>query len=186
MNTSIQEKNRTKILEAAEKVLQDIGRDELSIRKVADKAGVQAPTIYRIFEDKQGLLNSLAEQGFKRYMATELPSSSKSLVDDLRIGWDFHVKFGAKNPDLYEIMYGDVYAGQFTPAARIAHKGFTDLLLKLDDADLLCVSKKEAMFVAFSTASGAVRSILSLPDFSEVETYSQNLRETMVQSIIKK
>jgi len=47
----------------------------VTTRSVALAAGVQAPTIYRLFGDKSGLLDAVVEHGFASYMARKPPST---------------------------------------------------------------------------------------------------------------
>ena len=60
---------REKIVEAAAALLNEGGREAISTRAVSAAAGVQAPTIYRIFGDKQGLLDAVASHGFVSYLS---------------------------------------------------------------------------------------------------------------------
>ena len=59
---------RERIVEAAAALLAQGGREAVSTRAVSAAAGVQAPTIYRIFGDKQGLLDAVASRGFAEYV----------------------------------------------------------------------------------------------------------------------
>ena len=68
-------------------------------------AGVQAPTIYRLFGDKDGLLDALAEHVFSAYVAGKAPSATTDdPVADLRAGWDTHIGFGLANPELFALL----------------------------------------------------------------------------------
>ncbi len=55
--------SKDKIIEAAFELLEEVPEiDKLSMRKVAKKLGVQAPAIYWHVENKQALLQSMAEE----------------------------------------------------------------------------------------------------------------------------
>ena len=86
---------RERILAAALNLLSSGGRDAVTTRAVAEAAGVQPPVIYRHFEDKEGMLDALAEHGFARYLAQKCvrPRQLEPL-DSLRVGWDEHIAFG--------------------------------------------------------------------------------------------
>lgn len=94
-----------RIVAAATRLLAEGGREAVSTRAVAAAAGVQAPTIYRLFGDKQGLLDAVAQQGYAGYVADKLTRrTSDDPVADLRRGWRLHLEFALANPALYVLM----------------------------------------------------------------------------------
>src|SRR3954470_7132492 len=82
---------RGRIVAAAARRLAEGGPDAVSTRAVSAAAGVQPPTIYRLFGDKEGLLDAVAAHGFQAYLATKtIVPQSDDPVADLRRGWDLH------------------------------------------------------------------------------------------------
>ena len=53
---------RRVILDATEALLLEVGHEGLSVRKLVDRCGYSAPTIYHHFKDKDGLIDALLEQ----------------------------------------------------------------------------------------------------------------------------
>ena len=53
------------ILKATQALLLAEGAESLSIRKVSERCGYSAPTIYHHFGDKQGLVDALLEERFR-------------------------------------------------------------------------------------------------------------------------
>ncbi len=99
---------RARLIEVAAQLLATGGREAVSIRAVAAAAGTQAPTIYRLFGDKAGLLSAVAEHGYVAYLETKPPRKiTAEPVQELRTGWDAHIEFGLANPALFTLMYGD-------------------------------------------------------------------------------
>jgi len=79
---------------------------KVTTRSVALAAGVQAPSIYRLFGDKNGLLDAVAEHGFASYVAQKPPvDTDDDPVESLRAGWNLHVGFGLANPALFRLMH---------------------------------------------------------------------------------
>ena len=66
--TAAADNTRARIVAAAAGLLTKGGREAVSTRAVSAAAGVQAPTIYRLFGDKQGLLEAVASHGFTTYL----------------------------------------------------------------------------------------------------------------------
>jgi AcrR family transcriptional regulator len=99
---------RERILAAATELITG-GSDAVTTRAVAEIAEVQAPTIYRLFEDKEGLLNAVAERVFATYAAEKARSvPCQDAVDDLRVGWDAHVAFGVTYPAVFSLLYATI------------------------------------------------------------------------------
>jgi len=182
--TETQDQNRQRILDATEHLLRESGRDALTVRAVAEAAGVQLPTIYRLFVDKVGLLEAVVERGFLRYMAIEpAPNPNPSELDLLRHGWDIHVRFGRENPELYSLMYGDFSMRKDSPALAAAQRGLQGLFDRVARAGLLRLSQEEAQLRAFASASGAVVALQFLPPGSHAEAILVRLREDLIQTV---
>ncbi len=60
---------RDRIVDVAADLLRASGRAAVTTRAVSEAAGVQAPTIYRLFGDKEGLLDAVAEREMTRFSA---------------------------------------------------------------------------------------------------------------------
>lgn len=97
---------REALLNAAEELLAGSPDGEISTRAVCDAVGVTQPVLYRIFRDKQGLLDALAEVGLQRYAARKqgLEVTSDPAAD-LRAGWDDHMAFAIEHPAIYRLMF---------------------------------------------------------------------------------
>ncbi|MFC8836836.1 TetR/AcrR family transcriptional regulator [Streptomyces griseoincarnatus] len=114
----------------AAKLLEEGGSEAVSARAVA-AAGITAPALYRMFDDKDRLLTELAAYGFEMYLAEKreaLPLAPDDPVADLYRGWDLHVGFGVRHPAFYMLMYGTVQPGRCPPAADEAHSLLVTLL----------------------------------------------------------
>lgn len=97
---------RKDLLAAAEEQLVGSPDGDVSTRAVCEAVGVTQPVLYRIFRDKQGLLDALAEVGLERYALRKAGLEvSADPVRDLLDGWDDHMAFAAENPALYRLMF---------------------------------------------------------------------------------
>lgn len=94
------------MIEAAERLLATSSDFDISTRAVCEAVGVTQPVLYRIFGDKRGLLDAVAEAGLERYAAhkAELKQTGDP-VADLHAGWDDHMAFARDNPALYQLMF---------------------------------------------------------------------------------
>ena len=93
-----------RILSAALRLLDEGGIEAVSTRAVASDAGVQAPAIYRLFGDKQGLLEAAAERGYADWVAGKgARARPDDPVDALRAGWDEAIEFGLAHPAMYRV-----------------------------------------------------------------------------------
>jgi len=89
---------RERIIEAAAKLVAEGGIEAASTRAVTAAAGVQAPTLYRLFGDKQGLLDAVAAHGFDTYLVSKQAQlKTDDPIADVGAGFDLHVEFGLAN-----------------------------------------------------------------------------------------
>ncbi|GAA1528835.1 TetR/AcrR family transcriptional regulator [Streptomyces albidochromogenes] len=96
---------RARILEVAAGLVARSPDGDISTRAVCEAAQVGAPALYRHFGDKEGLLSAVVDHGFDQYLATKRQREpGPDPVQDLRDGWDGHVDFALRNPNLYRLM----------------------------------------------------------------------------------
>src|SRR5215213_11418961 len=94
-------------MDAAREMFVEEGYANVSMRKIADKIGYSATTIYLYFKDKNDLLHRICEQTFARlaqnikaiYMLSDNP------LEKLRSGLREYIYFGLKHPSQYEIVF---------------------------------------------------------------------------------
>lgn len=176
---------RERIVEAAAALLDEGGREAVSTRAVSAAASVQAPTIYRLFGDKQGLLDAVATHGFRAYLAEkadQVPSDDP--VEDLRTGWDVHVSFGLANPALYALIYGEPRPGRSTPAATAAAELLAKRIRRVAEAGRLRVSEERAAQVVHAAGCGTTLTLIAEPPDRRDLAVSTLTREAVLASII--
>src|ERR1700712_445260 len=98
---------RGRIVEVASRLLRDEGPSAVTPKGVAEQAGGQAPTISRLFGDKDGLLEAVAEYTLAQYVASKATVAQGNSaagvhpMDDLRAGWDMQIDFSLANPAVF-------------------------------------------------------------------------------------
>ncbi|MDA0178710.1 TetR/AcrR family transcriptional regulator [Solirubrobacter phytolaccae] len=157
------EDTRERIVSAAAELLAAGGREAVTTRAVGTAAGVQAPTIYRLFGDKRGLLDAVAEWGFATYLSgKDFWVANRDPVENLRAGMDLHVEFGLTHPDLYALMYGEPRPTP-SPAATHARSILAGHIRAIAAAGRLRVSEAHAVHVIHATGCGSVFALLEQP-----------------------
>ncbi len=155
---------RDRIIAAAGDLLTEGGQEAVSTRAVSAASGVQTPAIYRIFGDKDGLLDAVATYGFDRYLKAKTAlGQSDDPVDDLRRGWDLHVAFGLANPALYSLIYGRPRPGVESTAMRLASEVLVGQIERIARAGRLRVTEERAVHLIHSAGSGMTFALIALP-----------------------
>jgi len=177
--------NRDRIVDAATELLHEGGRSAVSTRAVCARAGVQSPTIYRLFGDMDGLLDAVAAHGFATYLAGKTARGSVAdPVDDLRAGWDQHIEFGLTQPDLYLLMYGEPPLGGPPPPAAVAGmEVLGERIRRIAEAGRLRVPQDRATMLVHAAGSGTTLTLIATPPDQRDPGLSELAREAVIAAI---
>lgn len=97
---------RRSILDATEALLLEEGEERFSIRRLVERCGYTAPTIYHHFGDKTGLIDALLDERFDRFarQMKRVPRGDDS-VAYLRAMGLAYVRFGLRNPTHHQLLF---------------------------------------------------------------------------------
>ncbi len=182
--SSSRDDTRVRIVASAVNLLNNGGRDAVTTRAVADAAGVQAPTIYRLFGDKHGLLDAVAEHGFATYLKEKtIRKPGRDPVEDLRIGWDLHVEFALSHPAIYLLMYAEPRPGVKSPAAEMSYRILKEHIRRVAAVGRLRFSEERAADLFHASGCGTVLTLLAKADGSRDMSLSEIAREAAIAAI---
>ena len=100
---------RHALLKGAIDLIADVGIDNLSLRKLAERVGVSRTAPYHHFSDKNDLLCAIAAVDFRsrHESAKELfADASKTQREKFEQHIFRYIRFAVDNPDRYELMFG--------------------------------------------------------------------------------
>jgi AcrR family transcriptional regulator len=178
--------HRARVLAAAMKLLAEGGQEAVSTRAVAVEAHTQPPTIYRLFGDKQGLLDALAAHGWAEHFKDESAMSpSGDPVEDLRTGWQLNIAFALANPALFSLMYGSGQPSRVeSPAALAAREHLMSYLRRIAQAGRLGVTVERAARLVQAAGSGVALALISAPEDQRDMGMSDLAREAVIRAIV--
>ncbi|MGX5656594.1 TetR/AcrR family transcriptional regulator [Geodermatophilus nigrescens] len=170
---------RAAVVEAAARLLREHGVAGVTTRAVAQAAGVQAPTIYRHFGDKDGLVDAVAEHVMAGYAARESAAADDGdPVADLRAAWDAHVGFGLANPELYGLFSAPARSA-VSPATAAGIAVLRARVRRLAAAGLLRVDERRAVAMVHAAGTGTVLALLGMP----ADARDAGLAEAMFEAL---
>jgi AcrR family transcriptional regulator len=175
---------RHRILAAAAALIAQGGRDAATTRAVSAAAAVQAPTIYRLFGDKDGLLAAVAEHVFATYVVDKAQAvdDDPDPVQALRLGWDTHVAFGLAHPDLFRILSTDPRPP--TPAMIAGQQVLAGRINAIARGGRLRIPEERALGLLQAAGIGTVLTLLGLPPDQRDPGLSVAMREAVLGTMI--
>ncbi|WP_405089933.1 TetR/AcrR family transcriptional regulator [Micromonospora sp. NBC_01392] len=162
------EDTRAAIVDAAAWLLHRSGPGAVTTRGVAERAGVQAPTIYRLFGDKDGLLEAVAEQVLATFVADKATAVAAATaadvdpLDDLRASWRRQIEFGLGNPAVFRLL-NDPERASGSPAARLGRQILETRVHRVAAAGRLRVPEPHAVDLIHAAGVGTVQTLLATP-----------------------
>lgn len=172
---------QARILLAAQAIIAASGIEAATTRNVAVAAGVQAPTIYRLFGDKDGLLLAVAEKVLADYALDKAARPrTDDPVADLRDGWDAHVAFAMAHPDIFRII-----AAQATtsPALRQGSQVLLGKIEAVAQAGRLRMPRARAMDLFHAAAHGVILLYLRQPVQDRDPGLSDQARDAAIAAL---
>lgn len=189
MAVETREALRARITREAAALLADGGPAAVTTRGVAEAAGVQAPTIYRLFGDKDGLLEAVAEHTMAAQVAAKAryaraaASGGIDPLEDLREGWAGQVEFGLANPALFRLL-SDPDRVRHSAAARAGREVLDARIRRLAAAGLLRVSQERAADLLQAAAIGAIQTLLSRDEADRDPELSDVMLDAVLAQIL--
>lgn len=89
------------IATAARELLEDEGPDGLSMRRLADRLGIRAPSIYKHVPDKEALEDAVISDGFEELAGVLAEASGEGGLEGLAAAYR---GFAKRHPHLYRLM----------------------------------------------------------------------------------
>jgi AcrR family transcriptional regulator len=155
------------LIQAGVEILSKEGIEGLSLRKVAQRAGVSHNAPYSHFPDKQSLIAAISTEGFKQ-LYEELDTAVSTYANDpkrqLQEGAWAYVQFAMSNTDTFKIMFSGVLdkEKEYPAFVEISQKTFhrvVDIVRACQDAGILSATPPELVAVS---VWGQIHGIISL------------------------
>ena len=155
------------LIKAGVEILSKEGIEGLSLRKVAQKAGVSHSAPYSHFPDKQSLIAAISTEGFHQLYSeldAAILANPKSPKKQLQQGARAYVQFALNNTDTFKIMFSGVLEKEkdYPAFVEISSKTFervVDVVRACQAAGVLHDTSAEMMAVA---VWGQLHGIISL------------------------
>ncbi|MBI5160688.1 MAG: TetR/AcrR family transcriptional regulator [Micrococcales bacterium] len=157
---------RARIIGTAARLLRQEGITAVTTRAVSDAARVQAPTIYRHFGDKDGLLDAVAEHVLATFVAAKAAvvgtadQRGADPIDDLRAGWRTQIEFALDNPVIFGLM---VDPERSSPAGRAGMEVLRARMRRVASVGRLRMTPDAAADLLHSAGVGVILTLLRTP-----------------------
>ena len=129
---------------------------------------MQPPTIYRLFGDKDGLLEAVAEHVLATYVSAKADmvnvasEADVDPIDELRSGWEMQIEFGVANPAVFRLL-SEPDRVLRSPAAQAGRRILQSRIHRVATTGRLRVSEQHAVELIQAAGTGAIQILLSTP-----------------------
>ena len=157
---------RSACIAGALEILQDRGKDKITLRGVAEKAKVSHSAPYRHFKTKQDLLAACIASGFgllEKAVTDSVEGAGGDPIHQLFAGSYAYAKFGASHPQLYRLMFGgDLADSNYPDIAKAASAAFSVPVAFLEAAQAKGIVRKSDSWLQAFTLWSALHGIVNL------------------------
>jgi len=174
---------RRAILDATEALLVEDGLEAFSMRRLAERCGYTAPTIYHYFGDKQTLIDELVEERCRvllRGLARVPPGENP--VEDVRAMCLAFARFGLRYPTFYRLLALPLDEGRTPPpSAEAARARMQGPLEKLAAAGRVPAGVEAAGQVIWAYLHGSILLRTSRP----AHAWEKGALETGLEALLR-
>jgi AcrR family transcriptional regulator len=132
------EATKAEIVDAAWELCATEGLAGLSLRELAARVGMQAPSLYSYFSSKHDIYDAMFAEGFRLFNFQRHFPIEGTALEGLRATAHLFADFCTSNPVRYQLMFQRTIPG-FEPSAEsyaISAAGFNDFLVWLESHDI--------------------------------------------------
>jgi AcrR family transcriptional regulator len=175
---------KTAMIVAAEQQLVASTDNDIATRAVCEAVGVTQPVLYRLFGDKRGLLDALADQGFERYANLKAAQArTDDPVADLKAGWDGHMDFARRNPALYQLMFAPRPRSHSTARRRVFDL-LEAALVRCSAIGALRVDPRLAAQLILPANIGLALALIAQPELFDHAGLSHHMRDAVFNAVL--
>ncbi len=177
------------ILDSAEALLADDGYERFSIRRLTERCGYTAPTIYHHFERKRGLIDALLEERFHRLLVrARRVRNGGEPVEFLRALLEVFLRFGLDNPTHYRLLYVPRTDAHPPPASSEKLRALFEAPLAELAAEgrLRSADVEEAVQCIWSMLHGLVALQINRPDYAWSPTLNAASIDAVLEGLIRR
>lgn len=176
------------ILAATEALLLEEGIAGLSIRKVSERSGYTAPTIYHHFGDKTGLMDAVLEPRFREIfdLMARIPRGEDAARHLRQLAGAF-IRFAFDNPDHYRLLtIPRPEPVKPVPSAAAAQELVKRLLEELAATGDLATPDVEAAYqVTTAVIQGVISFHLNSPDVTLAGGFLELALDTVERGMLR-
>ncbi|MGE4607846.1 MAG: TetR/AcrR family transcriptional regulator [Myxococcota bacterium] len=175
------------ILEAAGSILVEDGYEHFTMRKLANRCGYTAPTIYNHFGDKTGLIDAVLEEVFRELVVVlERVQPAADPLDRLRAQFDAFVDFALRNPTHYRLLTTPRHeASEPPPSGEQARALLEEPLQALAESGRLRVDDTVSVQQSFWVLlHGLISLQTNRPDYAWSESLVEISLEAMIDGLV--
>ena len=121
--------NKDRILAAASSLLLDKGTEGLSVRAIANAAGLSTIAIYSHFNGKEGVLDALYREGFA--ILRDAMDATMAIEDPVAAaiaGTESYIAIAREHEGHYRLMFGETNYAPSTEVRQAAWEAFASLV----------------------------------------------------------
>jgi AcrR family transcriptional regulator len=179
---------RRAILDATEELIVEQGFDAFSMRRLVDRCGYTAPTIYHYFGDKKGLLDTLLEERFRRMVETlHRVRRSQDPVETLLALAERCVRFGVRNPSSAALLTALRPDPSDPPQSSVEARALIEAPLALLESQgrLRARDTEEAFQCLWMVMHGVMSMLTTRPDYAWSKSLVRTSLEAMLRGLVR-
>lgn len=171
-------------MRTAAALLNEQGADAVTTRAVAQAAGLQPPALYRLFADKDALLDAVVQHIYAEFADAKKASADEAgPVAALHAGWRTYIDFGLANPAAFALA-ADPLRARGVPALQQGLEVLAARVHRIAVAGRLRVDEQRAVDLIHAAGTGVLITLLGQPPEQRDPSIADAIYDAVMAAIL--
>ena len=176
---------KRELLDAARRLLSNVGREGATMRAICSEAKVGPPTLYYYYGDLNGLHRAAIDETYQEVAeAYQIGTEKRGALQGVREGWETFMLFAKREPNMCRVVMRQIIDGEPPTLVASTLEKVANDLSQLDDRGFMNLSATDTAQLLWMSALGSICFALGNADSERTAFLQRSMMDMTIDALI--